>query len=60
MPDSVIILTEYNGMFLGPVAKLLGYLMNGIFNILYKINIPNVGLSIFIFTVVSIPAGSVE
>ncbi len=52
MPDSVIILTEYNGMFLGPVAKLLGYLMNGIFNILYKINIPNVGLSIFIFTVV--------
>ena len=52
MPDSVIILTEYNGMILGPVAKLLGYLMNGIFNILYKINIPNVGLSIFIFTVV--------
>ena len=52
LPDSVIILTQYDGAILGPVAKLLGFLMNGIFNILYKINIPNVGLSIFIFTVV--------
>lgn len=52
MSDTVILLTEYNGMILGPVAKLLGYLMDGIFNVLYKIGIPNVGLSIFIFTVV--------
>ncbi len=49
---SVIVLTEYDGAILGPVAKLLGYLMNGIFSFLYKIGIPNTGLSIFIFTVV--------
>ena len=52
MSCSVIVLTEYNGAILGPVAKLLGYLMNGIFNLLYKIGIPNIGLSIFLFTVV--------
>ncbi len=49
---SVIVLTEYNGAILGPIAKLLGYLLNGIFSFLYKIGIPNIGLSIFLFTIV--------
>ena len=47
-----ILLTPYSGMILGPIAKVLGYLMNGIFILLDKIGIPNIGLSIIIFTLV--------
>lgn len=47
-----IILTQYSGSIIGPVAKVLGYLMEGIFFILDTIGIPNVGLSIIIFTFV--------
>ncbi len=49
---SGIILTPDDGMFIGPIAKLLGYIMEGIFFILDKIGIPNVGLSIILFTIV--------
>ena len=47
-----IILTQYDGAFIGPIAKLLGYLMEGIFFVLDKIGIPNIGLSIILFTIV--------
>ena len=46
------ILTKSTGFIIGPVATLLGYLMNGIFFILDKIGIPNIGLAIIIFTLV--------
>lgn len=47
-----IVLTQYDGFILGPIAKVLGVLMNGIFSILDLIGIPNIGLSIIIFTIV--------
>ena len=47
-----ILLTQYEGSILGPIAKLLGYLMEWIFNALYAIGIPNIGLAIIIFTIV--------
>ena len=47
-----ILLTQYEGTILGPIAKLLGYLMEWIFNGLYAIGIPNIGLAIIIFTIV--------
>ncbi len=47
-----IILTQYDGMIIGPIAKILGYLMEGIFSLLDLIGIPNVGLSIILFTIV--------
>lgn len=47
-----IVLTQYNGAILGPIAKVLGLIMNGIFNFLNMIGIPNVGLSIVLFTIV--------
>ncbi|GFI16995.1 membrane protein insertase YidC 2 [Lachnospiraceae bacterium] len=47
-----IVLTQYDGMILGPIAKVLGYLMEGIFTLLDLIGIPNVGLSIILFTIV--------
>lgn len=47
-----IILTQYNGFIIGPIARVLGYLMEGIFSFLDMIGIPNVGLSIILFTIV--------
>ena len=47
-----ILLTKSSGMIMGPISSLLGYLMNGIFIVLDKIGIPNIGLSIIIFTIV--------
>lgn len=49
---SNILLTQYQGMFIGPVAKILGYLMEGIFYVLNMIGIQNSGLSIILFTIV--------
>lgn len=49
---SGIILTQNQTFIIGPVAKLLGYLMEGIFFCLDKIGIPNIGLSIILFTIV--------
>ena len=47
-----IVLTQYDGFILGPIAKVLGYIMEGIFSILDLIGIPNIGLSIILFTIV--------
>lgn len=46
---SGILLTKTSTFIIGPIATLLGYLMNGIFNVLDKLGIPNIGLSIIIF-----------
>lgn len=47
-----ILLTQYDGSILGPIAKILGVIMNGIFNFLDLLKIPNIGLSIILFTIV--------
>lgn len=47
-----ILLTKSSTFIIGPVATLLGYIMNAIFMVLDKIGIPNIGLSIIIFTIV--------
>lgn len=49
---SNILLTQDTGKILGPVAKLLGYIMEGIFFAIDKIGIPNIGLAIILFTIV--------
>lgn len=49
---SGIILTPYDGKIIGPIARILGYLMEGIFSLLNLIGIPNIGLSIILFTIV--------
>ncbi len=45
------LLTKSGGI-LGPIATVLGYIMTGIFAILVALNIPNIGLSIVLFTIV--------
>ena len=47
-----ILLTQNETFIIGWVAKLLGFIMNGIFNLLDLIGIPNVGLAIILFTIV--------
>lgn len=46
------LLTKSSTFIIGPVATILGYVMNGIFFVLNKIGIPNIGLAIIIFTIV--------
>ncbi len=47
-----ILLTQYNGKILGPIAKVLGIILNAIFNVLDRLGMPNIGLSIIILTIV--------
>lgn len=47
-----ILLTKSDTFIIGPVATLLGYIMNAIFVLLDKVGIPNIGLAIIIFTIV--------
>lgn len=47
-----ILLTQHDGFLLGPIAKLLGLIMEGIFWVIDLIGIPNIGLAIILFTIV--------
>ena len=47
-----VLLTQYDGKILGPIAKVLGYILNGIFIVIEKIGIPNIALAIILFTIV--------
>ena len=47
-----IALTKYNGSILGPIAILLGLIIDTLFNILSGIGLPNIGLAIILFTII--------
>ena len=47
-----ILLTQYDGKIVGPFAKLLGILMNGIYDAISSMGIPNIGLAIILFTII--------
>ncbi len=49
---NIILLTQDSSAIIGWVAKLLGLIMEGIFTVLDFIGIPNIGLSIILFTIV--------
>lgn len=49
---TTIVLTQYDGSILGPIAKLLGVIMDFIFNVCSGIGIENIGLCIILFTIV--------
>lgn len=46
----MIYLTQYQGSIIGPVAKLLGYIMNFIYIFLSQFGIENVALCVVLFT----------
>ena len=48
-----LVATQHTGAILGPVAKLLGWVMNAIFNMMDSLfGIQNIGLCIILFTIV--------
>lgn len=47
-----ILLTQEDGMIMGPVSKVLGWIMEGIFTVIDFVGIPNIGLTIILFTIV--------
>ena len=47
-----ILLTQRSGLIIGNIAKIFGFLMNGIFNLFNSMGIESIGLSIIIFTVI--------
>ena len=47
-----ILLTQADGAIMGPISKILGVIMNAIFNVLNFIGIPNIGLCIILFTLI--------
>ena len=47
-----MLLTKSTTFIIGPVATLLGYIMNGIFWVQSQIGIESIGLSIILFTIV--------
>ena len=47
-----MLLTQNSTFIIGPVAKILGFIMDAIFEFLNLIKIPNIGLSIILFTIV--------
>lgn len=47
-----ILLTQDSRFLIGPISKLMGFIMNAIFEALSFIGIENIGLSIILFTVI--------
>lgn len=48
-----IILTQYSGKILGPIAKLIGYIMNYLYMFLDNVfGIQNIGICIILFTII--------
>ena len=45
-----VILTTYQGAFLGPIARLLGKILEAIYYVLSLVGIENVGICIILFT----------
>lgn len=49
---SPILLTKSDTFLIGWISNILGYIMDGIFKVLDKVGIPNIGVAIIIFTIV--------
>ena len=50
MIQQVFALTQYNGAIVGPIARILAYIMNGIYAVFSSIGIENAALCIVLFT----------
>lgn len=49
---SPILMTKSETFLIGWISNILGYIMDGIFTVLDKIGVPNIGVAIIIFTIV--------
>ena len=47
-----MLLTAYDGAIAGPIARLLGWIMDGVYRLLTMAHIENISISIIIFTII--------
>ena len=47
-----LVLTKNSTFILGPIAEILGWIINVVFNFLDSLGSPNIGLAIIIFTII--------
>ena len=45
-----VFLTTYQGAILGPIARLLGYILQGLYSVLSVVGIENTGICMILFT----------
>lgn len=45
-----VFLTTYQGAILGPIARLLGYILQGIYSVLSTVGVENTGICMILFT----------
>lgn len=50
--DFFFVASQYEGAIIGPFAKIIGFIMNAVFNVCNSIGIANVGLCIILITVI--------
>lgn len=50
--DYFFVASQYDGAFIGPFAKIIGFIMNAVFNVCDKIGIANIGVCIILITVI--------
>ena len=48
----MIYLTQNQGRIIGPISKLLGFIMHGIYELLSAVGIENLGITIILFTLI--------
>lgn len=47
-----LVLTKVEGMFMGPISQVLGWIMDALFRFTSSFGVLNIGLSIILFTLV--------
>ncbi len=47
-----VFLTTYQGAILGPIARLLGYILQGLYSVLSTVGIENTGICMILFTII--------
>lgn len=50
--DYFFVASQYDGAFVGPIAKIIGFIMNAVFNVCDKFGIANIGVCIILITVI--------
>ena len=46
----MIVLTQYNGAIVGPIARVLSYVISGLYNMFASVGIESAALCIILFT----------
>lgn len=50
--DYLFALSQYDGAIIGPFAKVIGFIMNAVFNVCESIGLANIGICIILITII--------